>query len=130
MKTILVDAVGTLVIEIANDFKIFTPLQKMLDDFPNQKIILTNANGEQLLKFGLDKAPYKVFTLKHNPNKTNPEYYRQMLNHFGLKPEEAIYFEHSPEAVASAQSVSIKTYHWDSKKQPLIELANFLKDNL
>jgi hypothetical protein len=122
IKTILVDAVDSFVIETPYGFEIFQPMRKMLDEFPNAKIILTGANDEQFSKFGLDKMPYKVFSLKHNPEKTNPE-------HFNLRPEEVIYFEHNPEAVKSAQSVGIKTYFWDNKKRPLDELRIFLERN-
>lgn len=127
MKTILVDAVDAFVIETENGFEIFEPMRKMLDDFPNRKIILTGANDEQFKKFGLDKMPYEVFSLKHDPEKTDPEYYKKMLEHFNLKSEDVVYFEHNPEAVKSAQSVGIKTHFWDKEKRPLRELGIFLE---
>ena len=128
MKTILVDAVDAFVTETENGFEIYEPMKKMLDEFPNPKIILTGANDEQFKEFGLDKMPYEVFTLKHNPEKTSSEYYKKMLEHFDLKPDNVIYFEHNPEAVKSAQSIGIKTYFWDNGKRPLRELSIFLKD--
>ncbi len=70
MKTILVDAVDTFVIEGEG---IFREMHDLLETFPNRKIILTGANDEQFKEFGLDKMPYEVFTLKHNPEKTDPE---------------------------------------------------------
>jgi len=73
MKTILVDAVDGFVIEGEGSFKIFKEMQDLLENFPNRKIILTGANDEQYKKFGLDKMPYEVFTLKHNPEKNRPE---------------------------------------------------------
>ena len=127
MKTILVDAVDAFVIETKEGFKIYEPMRKMLDEFPNTKIILTGANDEQFKKFGLDKMPYEVFTLKHDPEKMNPEYYNKMLEHFNLKPEDVVYFEHNPDAVESAESVGIKTHYWDNEKRPLRELSIFLE---
>ena len=127
MKTILVDAVDAFVVETENGFEIFESMRKMLDDFPNRKIILTGANDEQFKKFGLDKMPYEVFTLKHDPEKTNPEYYKKMLEHFNLTSEDVVYFEHNPDAVKSAQSVGIKTHFWDNEKRPLRELSIFLE---
>jgi len=127
MKTILVDAVDAFVIETENGFEIFEPMRKMLDEFPNVKIILTGANDEQFNKFGLAKMPYKVFTLKHDPEKTNPEYYKKMLEHFNLTSEDVVYFKHNPDAVKSAQSVGIKTHFWDNEKRPLRELSIFLE---
>jgi HAD superfamily hydrolase (TIGR01509 family) len=129
MKTILVDAVDAFVVETENGFEIFEPMRKMLDEFPNTKIILTGANDEQFKKFGLDKMPYEVFTLKHDPEKTNPEYYKKMLEHFNLKSEDVVYFEHNPKAVKSAQSVGIKTHFWNNEKRPLSELGVFLEHN-
>lgn len=130
MKTILVDAVDAFVIETENGFEIFEPMRKMLDEFPNRKIILTGANDEQFKKFGLDKMPYDVFTLKHNPEKTDPKYYELMLKNFNLSPEDVVYFEHNPEAIKSAQSVGIKTHFWDNEKRPLRELTIFLEHNI
>ena len=127
MKTILVDAIDAFVIETENSFEIFEPMRKMLDEFPNTKIILTGANDEQFKKFGLDKMPYEVFSLKHDPEKTNPEYYKKMLEHFNLKSEDVVYFEHNPDAVKSAQFVGIKTHFWDNEKRPLRELNIFLE---
>ena len=129
MKTILVDAVDAFVIETENGFEIFEPMRKMLDEFPNRKIILTGANDEQFKKFGLDKMPYEVFSLKHNPEKIDPKYYEMMLKNFNLSPEDVVYFEHNSKAVKSAQSVGIKTHFWDNEKRPLRELQIFLEHN-
>ena len=95
MKTILVDAVDAFVIEGQG---IFRPMHELLETFPNRKIILTGANDEQYKEFGLDKMPYEVFTLKHDPEKTDPKYFKIMLEHFDLKSDDVIYFEHNPEA--------------------------------
>ena len=46
MKTILVDAVDAFVVETETGFEIFEPMRKMLDEFPNRKIILTGTNDE------------------------------------------------------------------------------------
>ena len=127
MKTILVDAVEAFVIEGEGIYK---PMQDLLEQYPNRKIILTGANDEQYKAFGLDKMPYEIFTLKHNPEKTNPEYYETLLKHFGLNKENVVYFEHNPEAVKSAQSVGITSYHYDSNKKDLDALKVFLDKNL
>lgn len=65
MKTILVDAVDAFVIE-----------------------------GEGVYK-PMHDLPYELFTLKHNPDKTDPKYFALMLKHFDLKPEDVVYFEHN-----------------------------------
>jgi len=131
MKTILVDAVDCFVIEKEDGtFHIFKEMQDLLENFPNKKIILTGANDEQSKKFGLDKMPWEVFTLKHNPEKTNPEYYKIMLQKFNLSPEDVIYFEHNSDAVKSAQSVGINTFYYDNDKKDLTALKQFLDENL
>ena len=130
MKTILVDAVDGFVIETKNGFRIFKEMQDLLETFSNPKIILTGANDEQFKKFGLEKMPYEVFTLKHNPEKTDPKYFETMLEHFGLNKDDVIYFEHNPKAVKSAESVGIKSYYYDPEKKDLVALKSFLTENL
>lgn len=130
MKTILVDAVDGFVIETENGFQIFKAMHDLLETFSNRKIILTGANDEQYKKFGLDKMPYEVFTLKHNPEKTDPKYFEIMLEHFGLKKDDVVYFEHNSEAVKSAESVGIKSYYYDPEKKDLVALRSFLSENL
>ena len=130
MKTILVDAVSCFVVENNEAFEIFKEMHNLLETFQNRKIILTNADDGQSKKFGLDKMPYEVFTLKHNPEKTDPKYYELMLESFGLSKDNVIYFEHSPEAVKSAESVGIKTHHYDPDKKDLTAIKNFLTENL
>ncbi len=127
MKTILVDAVDCIV---SHEGEIFKEMHSLLETYPNRKIILTGANDEQFIQFGLGKMPYEVFTLKHNPEKTDPSYFEKMLEHFNLKKEEVIYFEHNPEAVKSAESIGIKTYFYDNDKKDLSALKNFLDMSL
>lgn len=130
MKTILVDAIYCFVVEIDRTFKVSKEMHNLLENFPNRKILLTGANNERFKKWGLDKMPYEVFTLKHNPEKTDPKYYEVMLKHFGLDKDDVVYFEHSQEAVKSAQSVGIKTYYYDFEKKDLKALNDFLVENL
>lgn len=127
MKTILVDAIDAFILE---DEGIFKEMHALLESYPNRKIILTGANDEQMKRFGLHDMPYGVFTLKHHPEKTDPKYYEQMLKSFDLKKEDVVYFEHDPDAVKSARSVGINTYHYDSDKKDLSALKSFLTANL
>jgi len=130
MKTILVDAVDCFVIEKEGTFQIFKEMKDLLETFPNRKIILTGANDEQFKNFGLDKMPYEVFTLKHNPEKTDPKYFEIMLQKFNLDAKDVIYFEHNPDAVKSAQSVGITTFYYDNDKKDLAALKKFIDENL
>ncbi len=108
----------------------FAELQTLLDSFENRKIILTNANDEQKIEFGIVDMPYEVFTLKHNPDKIDSKYYETMLAHFDLTVDDVVYFEHNEEAVKSAQSIEINTHHYDKDRKDLEALESFLKENL
>ncbi len=127
MKTILVDAIGAFIEEGKG---IFAEMHNLLDTYPNPKIILTGANDEQMNEFGLHDLPYELFTLKHNPEKSDPEYYRMMLEHFHLNADDVIYFEHNTQAKQSAESVGIKTFLYESDKRDLEALKIFLDENL
>ncbi len=130
MKTILVDAVYCFIIEQGNEFRIFEDLYNLLEKYPNKKLILTGADDEGIKKYGLDNVPYEFFTLKHNPEKTDPEYYKVLLKTHNLNKDDVVYFEHSQEAVRSAQSVGINTYFYDNDRKDLSTLKNFLDKNL
>lgn len=127
MKTILVDAINGLILE---DGTVFAEMHSLLEAYPNRKLVLTGANDEQFKKFNLAASPYKVFTLKHNPEKTDPAYYQTLLSKYGLTADEVIYFEHSADAAKSAESIGIKTYFYDHSKQDLAALKEFLDTNL
>lgn len=126
MKTILVDAVDCIV---SPEGDIFEDMYSLLETYSNKKIILTGADDEQFKKFGLDKMPYEVFTLKHDPEKTDPAYFEKMMEHFGLTKDNVIYFEHNPKAVESAKTAGIKSYFYDNDKKDLSALKNFLDEN-
>lgn len=127
MKTILVDAINGLVLE---DGSLLQPMLDLLETYPNPKIVLTGANDEQFKHFKLDQVPYEVFTLKHDPEKTDPEYYRVLLNKYSLNSDDLVYFEHSQEAVKSAESVGIRTYFYDHTKEDMDALKSFLDESL
>ncbi|MCA9380611.1 HAD-IA family hydrolase, partial [Candidatus Dojkabacteria bacterium] len=112
------------------DGKIFEEMYTLLDKFPNPKIILTNANDEEIKNLGLVDLPYELYTLKHNPDKTDPEYFRTLLKDKNLKPEDCVYFEHTPEAVESAQTFGIVSYFYDDIQKDLESLQKFLEKNL
>ena len=126
MKTILVDAWNTF---FTTD-GIFQEMHKMLENYSNPKIIVTNANDEQSIQFGIDKSPYRVFTLKHNPDKVDPAYFRTLLDQYQLTPTDVIYFEHDEAACDSAQSLSIPTYHYQHEERDLAKLKVFLDTHL
>jgi HAD superfamily hydrolase (TIGR01509 family) len=127
MKTILVDAVDGIV---SDKGVLFQEMYNLLETYPNPKIIVTGANDEQFQKFGLDKMPYEVFTLKHDPEKTDPKYFEILLEKYTLKPEDIVYFEHNKAAAESAQSIGITSYYYDSNVKNLNALKSFLDLNV
>jgi HAD superfamily hydrolase (TIGR01509 family) len=127
IKTILVDAVDCFVSDTG---EVFEQMHQLLDSYPQPKILLTGADNQQFKKFGLDKMPYEVFTLKHNPEKTDPLYFKTLLADFTLEASEVLYFEHNPQAVHSAESIGIKSYHFDESKKDLKSLRGFLDSYL
>ncbi|HRH25071.1 MAG TPA: HAD-IA family hydrolase [Candidatus Paceibacterota bacterium] len=131
MKTILVDAVNTAIVKNGEGkFVKFQELFDLLETYPNNKIIVTNANDEQMIEFGLNDVPYPVFTMKHNPDKPDPIYFKTLLEQYHFEPSDVIYFEHNPDAVASAQSVDITTCHYNKDTRDLVALKDFLDNNL
>lgn len=127
MKTILVDAINGLVLE---DGSILEPMHKLLETYPNKKIVLTGANDEQFKHFKLDQVPYEVFTLKHDPEKTDSEYFRILLEKYHLAANDVVYFEHNAEAAETAKSLEIPTYFYDHTKEDMDALKKFLDENL
>jgi len=101
MKTILVDAWNTFFTQNG----MFQDMYDMLEHYPNPKIVVTNADDEQLIEFGINKSPYEVFTMKHQPDKVEPLFFETLLKHYNLTIDDVIYFEHNPDAVQSAQSL-------------------------
>lgn len=98
--------------------------------FSIHSLKLSYASEERLEHEDFSHVPYDIFTLQNNPNKSNPDYYLKILEHFGLKSQEVIYFEHNPDAIESAESVGIKTHYFDPEKRDVASLDRFLKSEL
>lgn len=127
MKTILVDAIDGLILK---DGTVFEEMHQLLEKYPNPKLVLTGANDEQFKEFNLNRSPYEVFTLKHDPEKTDPKYFEILLNKYELQPNEVVYFEHNKEAAEVATQAGIKTMFYDCSKRDLKELKEFLDTSL
>jgi FMN phosphatase YigB (HAD superfamily) len=125
MKTILVDAWNTFVTNNGINHE----MNSLLDSYPNDKLILTNANPAELIKFGIVNMPYEVYSLHHEPNKTDSNYFTKMLNHFCLSTNNVLYFEHNEDAVKAAKNIGIVSLHFN-KGCSLSELQDFLNQNI
>ncbi|MDB9713008.1 hypothetical protein OAA78_04930, partial [Flavobacteriaceae bacterium] len=93
MKIILVDAWNTFI----KNKTIDTGIYEILERFKNQKIILTNANNEELINYGIINMPYDVFSLSHKPNKVDPLYFKILIKKYNLIISDLIYIEHNQE---------------------------------
>ena len=127
MKTILEDGISGLILK---DGTLFEDMYKLLETYPNPKLVLTGANEEQWKEFNLGISPYEVFTLRHDPEKTDPQYFKTLLDKYDLLPNDVVYFEHSKDAAISASSVGIQTYYYDHTVRDLAALKLFLDSTL
>ncbi|MBJ6369738.1 hypothetical protein [Snuella sedimenti] len=125
MKTILIDAWNTLVSKNG----INQELKTLLDSYPHQKIIVTNADRNELISFGIVNMPYPIFSLYHRPDKTNPKYFKVLFSEYNLTTEDVLYIEHNEDAIKSAKSIHIKCF-WLKPKDPINKLKLFLDSNL
>lgn len=123
MKTILIDAVYTFIDE---NGIIDQKLHNLIKQYPNPKIIVTNADYEKDNKYRLGEMPYEVFTMRHKPDKDDPVYFQTLFAKFNLDPTEVIYFEHSPKNIATAKALGIISHHYDPEKKDLDKLKEFL----
>lgn len=131
MKTILVDAVNTAIIQNeSGEYVKFEELFELLETYSNPKLIVTNANDEQMVQFGLNHISYPVFSMKHNPDKPDPLYFKTLLEQHNWQPSDVIYFEHNQDAVKSAESVGITAYHYNKETKDLVALKSFLDEKL
>jgi FMN phosphatase YigB (HAD superfamily) len=83
-----------------------------------------------MVDLGLNNLPYETFTLKHQPDKTDPKFFDVFFAHFGLDKDSVVYFEHTLEAVHAAQSLGMPAFHYDSEKKDLESLKKFLDSAL
>lgn len=125
MKTILVDAWNTFLGSDGVNKELF----EMLETFPNTKIIVTNANPEERKELGMVGMPYRLYSLNHEPEKTDSEYFDRLMIDLDLEPEQLIYFEHNLQSVESARAVGIKSFHFDHINPDYKSLENFLIEN-
>lgn len=73
--------------------------------------------------------PYEIFTLKHNPEKTDGGYYEKFLEQYNIQAERCFYIEHNKEAAEKAKKLGIETLLFDKEKRDLEEVMKFLQNN-
>ncbi len=118
MKTILIGAYNTLI----NEEEHLSEINKMLETFPNKKIILTPYNKQNNLEW--------INSWNNHVWKNNPEYYKYILEEHCLSPYEVIHFDDNQKAIESAKKIWIQTYFYDANTKDLTALEKYLKENL
>ena len=126
IKAILVDAISCLFDEKR---KINKKLLEMLLSYNLQLIIVTNVDLKDIINkpiIDIIGQNISVFTIKNNPNKTNPQYFKELLREYNLNPNEIIYFDHSKENINSAEKIGINSELYKNLNQ----IKKFIDENL
>ena len=128
IKAILVDAIHCLFDENRDlNRKLFN----LLKAYNVPLIIVTNANlndskNKSIVELS-KKENIEIFTLNKNPDKSNPDYFRELLKKYNLKAEEVIYFDHKKENVESAKKANIIATLYEGKIE---EIKKFIDEHL
>ncbi len=121
-KAILVDAINCLIDKGKG-------LDKEIAEFLNNlnvKIIIVTNTEEKEIKSKLEKYNFDVFTLLKNPDKSNLDYFKILLDKYKLKAEEVIYFDHKEENIKSAKSIGITSELYKNNGQ----VEKFIEENI
>ena len=121
-KAILVDAMNTL---IDKEKGLNEELAKALQETSKKIIIVTNTDKKEIEKY-LENYNFEIFTLNKNPDKSNPKYFKELLNQYHLSPEEVVYFDHKEENIKSAKENRINSIIFKNNKQ----IKEFIDNNL
>ena len=69
---------------------------------------------------------FEIFTLNKNPEKSNPKFFKQLLEKYNLSSNELIYFDHKEENLNSAKEIGISSMLYKNNKQ----IKEFIDNNL
>jgi HAD superfamily hydrolase (TIGR01509 family) len=122
-KAILIDAVNCLFKK--DDWELNKELVEMLMKTGKKVIVVSNTQNE-VMDESLEQTPFEFFTQYKNPEKSNPSYFKKLLEEYHLKPEEVSYLDHKPENVKSAQSLGISAQQYKNNK----EANTFIEKNI
>ena len=125
VETILVDAVFCLIHKGDEGLSLNTELCDFLEAQNKQIIVVTNAKDSVLLEIKklLEHTKFVVFSLQFNPEKTDPEYYKKLIQMYSLDLSKTIYIDHSLDNIAASTQCGIETYQYVDNQ----ETIDFLK---
>jgi leucyl-tRNA synthetase len=127
-KTILVDAVNTLFVKNGDELTLNLELAECLKSIDVTKIILTNAKDGVLVKLEdlIKEYNWKIFSLKFEPEKTDPEYYKIAVTELNIDIKNTIYFDHSEANLNSAKLSNINSFQYLNNKQTIELVGDFV----
>ncbi len=99
-------------------------LAEILQKTEKKIIIVTNADINDINN-KLGTYNFEVFSLNKNPDKSNINYFKKLLDKYNFKASEIIYFDHKTENVKSAESLNIKSIQYKNNNQ----IKKFIEDN-
>lgn len=129
MKTLLVDACNTTLLykDVAKWITVENLLQNkelldVVEVILMRKIVVTNANPA-IIKESLTWYDYDVFSLENNPNKIDPNFFEQFLEHYELDPKDCNYFDRKQENLNAAKQAGIEWVLFETNVQiiPLLQ---------
>lgn len=129
IDTILVDAINCL---IDKERGLNEELANFLRQTGKKIVVVTNASEKEIKSF-LKDYNFDVFTLNKNPEKTNLDYFKQLLNKHNFNTEKIIYFDHKEENLESAKKAgitNIKLYEDNEQIKKWIEKNSFKYEKL
>ncbi|MBS3099248.1 HAD-IA family hydrolase [Candidatus Pacearchaeota archaeon] len=105
IEAILVDAINCL---ISKDGKLNEELAKFLEATKTKIIVTTNADSEKIMPL-LKDYKFEIFSLMKKPEKSNPEYFKKLLEKYKFDKNKIIYFDHKTENIFAAEKLGIKS---------------------
>ena len=121
----LVDAVNTLITKDGEEFVLNIELAKYLQTLTQKKTVVTNAKDKVFIQIKelLKTFDFEVFSLGFEPKKTNPEYYKTLIDKFDLDLTKTFYFDHSNDNLESAKNSGIESVQFLNNTQ-IISILN------
>jgi leucyl-tRNA synthetase/ADP-ribose pyrophosphatase YjhB (NUDIX family) len=123
VDTILIDAVFCLINKTESGMSLNQELFDYLERLPQRKIVVTNAKDQNLVTIKqLVGDKFEVFSLRFDPEKTDPKFYETMIKNLSIDTSSTIYFDHNTDNLKSAKSNGIHCFQYTSNQQAISTL--------
>jgi putative hydrolase of the HAD superfamily len=118
MKTLLVDAIHTTIMKlddswfgvnlVKENLEINKALVNFLASLWCRKIVITNAPISLMMDVYNWYHWFDFFSCYNNPNKTDPNYFYELMRVKNLNPSDCFYFDHKQENLDAAKQAGIE----------------------